>query len=164
MLKSNKLTSESALTTNRPTSRIDTSYLNRGTSQNTQRQSANKKLWIKINKINEDVADTKPYIAIEKQRKTNSCHFKPSINRKISSDFKHQIDYNQIKHFIQEVDKNYQDEPFSKLDNQNHNQQYQNEKRLNHLNLIMESFRDRIQSRNISNEIESSNQQSIYII
>ena len=32
MLKSNKLTSESGLTTNRPTSRIDSSYLNRGTS------------------------------------------------------------------------------------------------------------------------------------
>ncbi|CAD8105342.1 unnamed protein product [Paramecium sonneborni] len=144
MLKSNKLTSESALTTNRPTSRIDTSYFNRAISQKTQRQSINKKLWIKINKVNEDVADTKPYIAIEKQRKTNSCHIRPSLHRRTSSDVKNQIDYNEIKNFIQEVDQNYEDEPFSKKVNQKQTLQYQNEKRLNHLNSILTSYRDRI--------------------
>ncbi|CAK94211.1 unnamed protein product (macronuclear) [Paramecium tetraurelia] len=79
MLKSNKLTSESALTTNRPTSRIDSSYLNRGTSQHTQRQSTNKKYWIQINKAHEEIIDTQPYIAIEKFRKTNSCHIRVSL-------------------------------------------------------------------------------------
>ncbi|CAD8076445.1 unnamed protein product [Paramecium primaurelia] len=164
MLKSNKLTSESALTTNRPTSRIDTSQLNRGYSQYTQRQSTNKKLWIKINKVTEDVTDSKPYIAIEKQRNTNSCHIRSSLSRKTSSDIKNQIDYNEIKHYIKEVDHNYEDEPFSKKDNQKLILQYQKEKRLNHLNLILATFRDRIKSRNISNDIESNNQQSIYII
>ncbi|CAK91314.1 unnamed protein product (macronuclear) [Paramecium tetraurelia] len=159
MLKSNKLTSESALTTNRPTSRIDTSYLNRGYSQHSQNQSTNKKLWIKINKVTEDATDTKPYIAIEKQRNTNSCHIRPSINRKTSCEIKNQIDFNEIKHFIKEVDHQYEDEPFTKKANQQQTQQYQNEKRLNHLNLILASFRDRIKSRNISNDIEPNNQQ-----
>ncbi|CAD8199251.1 unnamed protein product [Paramecium pentaurelia] len=165
MLKSNKLTSESALTTNRPTSRIDSSYLNRGTSQHTQRQRTNKKYWIQINKANGIVMDTQPYIEIEKYRKANSCHIRPSLNRKTSSDIKNQIDFNEIKHYIQEVDNNYEDEPFNNnKDNQKQIQQYQNEKRLHHLNLILTQFRDGIKSRNISNEIESQNQQSIYII
>ncbi|CAD8184081.1 unnamed protein product [Paramecium octaurelia] len=159
MLKSNKLTSDSALTTNRPTSRIDTSYLNRGYSQHSQNQSTNKKLWIKINKVTEDAADTKPYIAIEKQRNAYSCHIKPSINRKTSCEIKNQIDFNEIKHFIKEVDDQYEDEPFTKKANQQQKQQYQNEKRLNHLNLILASYRDRIKSRNISNDIEPNNQQ-----